>query len=181
MLANVRQVTDIETKPLDMAAIVDEALARLSDRIAASDAKLIKPQAWPPATGYGPWVEEVWANYISNAIKYGGDPARVKLGAERSRAPSSDGDGPMACFWVRDNGPGLTAEQQSKLFSVHALRYRAGRGPRPGIVHRAAHHREVGRRASAWRAEVGQGSTFWFTLARRGRARRSNALNEIQV
>jgi hypothetical protein len=27
-------------------------------------------------------VEEIWANYISNAIKYGGDPPRLELGAE---------------------------------------------------------------------------------------------------
>jgi PAS domain S-box-containing protein len=165
LLANVRQVTDIETKPLDMAAIVDEALARLSDRIAASDAKLIKPQAWPPATGYGPWVEEVWANYISNAIKYGGTPTRVKLGAERvPRAQNSDGDGPMACFWVRDNGPGLTAEQQSKLFSQFTrldTERAEGHGLGLSIARRIVE--KLGGSVGV-ESEVGQGSTFWFTL-----------------
>ena len=27
---------------------------------------------WPVALGYGPWAEEVLANCLSNAIKYGG-------------------------------------------------------------------------------------------------------------
>jgi signal transduction histidine kinase len=62
------------------------------------------------ALGYAGWVEEVWVNYISNAIKYGNKPPRVELGA----TPQPDG---MIRFWVRDNGPGLSPEQQAKLFT----------------------------------------------------------------
>ena len=47
-----------------------------------SGAKIGLPQRWPVAHGYGPWIEEVWANYISNAIKYGGTPPQIELGAD---------------------------------------------------------------------------------------------------
>jgi signal transduction histidine kinase len=165
LLSNVRQVTDIETEPLDMAAIVDEALERLSDRIAASDAKIIKPGAWPQGSGYGPWVEEVWANYISNALKYGGTPTRVILGAEEiSRTPSSDGGDPMARFWVRDNGPGLTPAQQSKLFNQFTrldTERAEGHGLGLSIARRIIE--KLGGEVGV-ESERGQGSTFWFTL-----------------
>jgi hypothetical protein len=29
------------------------------------------------AMGYAPWVEEIWVNYFSNAIKYGGQPEKA--------------------------------------------------------------------------------------------------------
>jgi len=60
--------------------------------------------------GHAPWIEQVWINYISNALKYGGRPPRVELGAD----PPSDG---AVRFWVRDNGPGFTPEEQARLFT----------------------------------------------------------------
>ncbi|NLF76891.1 MAG: HAMP domain-containing histidine kinase, partial [Chloroflexi bacterium] len=54
--------------------------------------------------------EEVWANYINNAIKYGGEPPCVELGA------TAQPDGTVR-FWVRDNGAGLTEEEQTRLFT----------------------------------------------------------------
>ena len=67
------------------------------------------PDHWPIALGYSPWIEEVWVNYISNAIKYGGRPPRVELGA----TVQADG---MVRFWVRDDGSGLTPAEQAQLF-----------------------------------------------------------------
>ena len=47
---------------------------------------------------------------ISNALKYGGRPPRVELGA------TAQEDGTVR-FWVRDNGPGLAPEEQVRLFT----------------------------------------------------------------
>ncbi len=111
LLATVRS-QEVETQPLDMATIVADALSRLRDLVEQSGAEIILPEAWPAALGYAPWVEEVWFNYISNAIKYGSQPPRVELGADFP--PDSPG---MVRFWVQDNGPGLTPEEQSRLFT----------------------------------------------------------------
>jgi signal transduction histidine kinase len=98
-----------ETTDLDMTSIVGRALHRLMYRIEGNGAKVALPETWPAAVGYGPWIEEVWVNYIDNAIKYGGSPAYVELGAKRANGTSR--------FWVRDNGRGLITEEQDNLFA----------------------------------------------------------------
>ena len=156
LLANVRQKTEIETEPLDMAEIVNAVLGRLDNRIAAADAEIIMPDEWPPTIGYAPWIEEVWANYISNALKYGGEPARVTLGAES--------DGAMARFWVRDNGPGLTPEEQGQLFTQFTrldTERADGHGLGLSIVQRIIE--KLGGEVGVESAPE-QGSAFWFTL-----------------
>ncbi len=107
VLFGLRQ-TGVQMERLDMAAVVAAALGRLVVGLRESAAEVVLPPAWPVALGHPSWVEEIWTNYISNAVKYGGHPPRVELGAtvEEGRVR----------FWVRDNGPGLTAEEQSRLF-----------------------------------------------------------------
>lgn len=108
LLTGVRKAK-IELKPLNMARIVAEVQQRLAYLIQEHQAKIIVSEYWPVALGHQPWVEEVWANYISNAIRYGGKPPRVQVGATLQ----SDG---MIRFWVKDNGPGLSSKKQSQLF-----------------------------------------------------------------
>ena len=105
---------EVEMAPVDMAFVVSEALVRVARFAEERHAEVIVPDVWPAALGYGPWIEEVWINYISNAIKYGGAPPRVELGA------TAQPDG-MVRFWVRDNGNGLATEQQAKLLGVTQL------------------------------------------------------------
>jgi signal transduction histidine kinase len=175
--------TEIEEQiePLDMAGIVAVALDRVTYRIERHQAKIILPDSWPAALGYGPWVEEVWTNYIGNAIKRGGRPPRVELGADpasiapREReAPSSvpprggKEGGEMVRFWVRDNGPGLSPGEQVRLFSpsgrhdrVRDDQYRQELALVQRIVEKLGG--EVG-----VESEVGQGSLFYFTLPAAG-------------
>ena len=99
---------------VQMAQVVANVQARLSYRIREKQAQLNVPQHWPDALGYGPWIEEVWANLLSNALNYGECPPRVELGA----SDSSDG---MLRFWIRDNGPGLPPEACTRLFTPGTL------------------------------------------------------------
>ena len=78
LLASVRQ-QEIKTEVLDMCHIVDEAIQRNYHLAKERNAQFIKPDYCMSAYGYSSWVEEVWANYISNAIKYGGDPPIIDL------------------------------------------------------------------------------------------------------
>jgi len=109
MLTGVRKAK-VELRPLNMARIVAEVQQRLAYLIQEYQAKIVVSEYWPTALGHKPWVEEVWANYLSNAIKYGGQPPQVRVGA----TAQSDG---MMRFWVRDNGPGFTLDEQVQLFS----------------------------------------------------------------
>jgi len=158
LLAGLRQ-EKVEIAALNMADIVDRALSRLTDRIDSCVAEVILPERWPSAVGYGPWVEEVWVNYIDNALKYGGRPLHVELGAERV-------DG-VSRFWVRDNGRGLAPEEQSRLFSPFTRIDQAhtkGHGLGLTIVRHIVER--LGGRVDVESPGVpGQGSVFSFTLA----------------
>jgi two-component system sensor histidine kinase/response regulator len=157
LLASARQMTDVDTSPLDMASIVDQVRQRLDYMIEEYQAEIVLPGAWPASWGHGPWVEEVWTNYISNALKYGGQPPRVELGATGQ-------DDDTVRFWVRDNGAGLTPEEQDRLFTPFTRldQVRAkGHGLGLSIVRRIVER--LGGQVSV-ESQVGQGSVFSFTL-----------------
>ena len=161
--APAEPATEIEEQiePLDMAGIVAVALERVTYRIDRYRAKIILPDSWPAALGYGPWVEEVWTNYIGNAIKHGGRPPRVELGADHPSVPSSGG---MVRFWVRDNGPGLSPGEQVRLFSPPGRRDRMQNeqyAQELALVQRIVE--KLGGEVGV-ESEVGQGSLFYFTL-----------------
>ncbi len=67
--------------------IFTEQPQRLAHMIEDNNGELIVPDEWPEALGSATWVEEVWTNYVSNALKYGGRSPRVELGA----TPTEDG------------------------------------------------------------------------------------------
>ncbi len=179
LLANVGQ-QDIQTKPLDMYQIIQEALKLLSAQIKARQADVILTPAttWPTVLGRAAWIEGVWVNYISNALKYGGDPdagipPRIEIGFD-DQFPSREGPGEGSDkdkhirFWVRDNGPGLTEEQRACLFTAFARLNPSrveGHGLGLSIVQRIVH--KLGGKVGV-ESQLGQGSLFYFTLKRIG-------------
>ena len=54
---------------VDMSSVVANVRDRLSYLIKERQAYIHLPESWPDAIGYAPWIEEVWANYLSNALK----------------------------------------------------------------------------------------------------------------
>ncbi len=160
LLAGVREM-EADVMPLDMEHIVSETLHRLTLLIKEHQAEIILPDTWPVALGYKAWVEEVWTNYLSNAIKYGGRPPRVELGATEQSGPSGQA---MVHFWVRDNGAGISAEAQKRLFTPFTRLEQAnlkGHGLGLSIVRRIVE--KLGGKVDV-ESQEGQGSTFGFTL-----------------
>jgi signal transduction histidine kinase len=158
LFASVREQA-IESHPINMVKIVDEVLARMELMIEQHHAVVVKPTVWPVAIGYGPWVEEIWANYLSNAIKYGGTPPLVELGARRET-------GGKIRFWVKDNGEGLNPDEQKKLFTSYTRlekNNRQGYGFGLSIVQRILERLdgEVGIECSG---QPGDGCVFSFSL-----------------
>lgn len=156
LLAQVRQA-EVPLKRVEMADVVEQAVARTAHLIREYDADVRLPREWPAALGYAPWVEEVWTNYLSNAVQYGGRPPRLEAGATRL-------DDGRVRFWVRDNGAGLSCEEQTRLFTpftrlsqTHTL----GHGLGLSIVRRIVEKLDgqVG-----VESEPGRGSVFYFTL-----------------
>ena len=146
-----------------MESVVAEALDRLSYMVEEYQAEIVLPETWPVVLGHPAWVEEVWVNYLSNALKYGGRPPRVELGAALQK------DGAtlhMVRFWVRDNGLGLTFEEQERLFTP-GTRLDQVRAKGHGLGLSIA--RRIVEKLGGWwgvESDVGKGSTFSFTLAK---------------
>lgn len=125
LLASVRK-EDVMAAPLEMVPIIQEATFRLRQKIEERKAEITLAEDFPSAIGYAPWLEEVWYNYLSNAIKYGGTPPKIVLGGELT------GDG-YARFWVKDNGSGLCHAEHSQLFIPYSLRTNSAEGNGLGL------------------------------------------------
>lgn len=156
LLARVRE-QDIIVQTINMADIIDEAIERLRFDIEASGAVIIKPASWPPVVGFETWIEEVWVNYISNGLKYGGQPPHITLAF-------TEQENNMMRFEVQDNGSGIKPEEIARLFNTFTrldVEKADGHGLGLSIVHRIVTRLggEVGVAST-----VGTGSTFYFTL-----------------
>ncbi len=152
-----------------MAGIVSEVQDRLSLMIQEHQPEIIVPKTWPQALGYAPWIEEVWANYLSNALKYGGRPPRVELGYSISDFEIRNSKSEIR-FWVRDNGRGLAPEEQAHLFTPFERLSQArieGHGLGLSIVQRIVH--KLGGQVGV-ESTPDQGSVFYFTLPAASRA-----------
>lgn len=110
LMAGVAQNKQVDIDVVNMEEVLQEVIQqRLLYMIEQHQAELQLPHSMPTALGYAPWIQEIWANYISNAIKYGGKPPKLIIGAT---ALEDD----VVQYWVQDNGRGLTEEEQAQLF-----------------------------------------------------------------
>jgi len=160
MLSEIQQKS-VTPKPIDMAKLIERTLKSLGPVIKRHHGEISSPHTWHTALGHAPWIEEIWTNYITNALKYGGQPPRLQLGSTRL-------EDNQVGFWVRDNGDGLTPEQQAILFrqftQLDHVRL-SGHGLGLWIVKRIAN--KLG--GDAWvesDGKPGEGCTFYFSLPR---------------
>jgi signal transduction histidine kinase len=97
----------------------------------------------------------VWVNYLTNAIKYGGEPPRLLISAD----VVDDG---FVRYAVRDNGPGIPPERLGLLFTAsQQTRRRNSHGFGLSIVRQIVE--KLGGRVGV-ASELDTGSTFWFEL-----------------
>lgn len=157
MLAGVRHTAPVNVEPVELSAVVDRVRHILRREINGAGATVLWAANWPRVTAVAPWVEAVLTNYLSNAIKYGGDPPEIEVGTTET----NDG---FVTVWVSDNGTGVAPRDRNSLFEEF---YRAKKDGKAGfgiglsIAERIV--RRLGGTVGVDTREAG-GSVFWFTL-----------------
>lgn len=144
--------------PLDSAAVVRQIWnIRLRGLRDERGGRLELPAEWPVVEGHLSWVEEIWANLLSNALKYGGEDPLIQVAIVHEPLD-------QVRFMVRDHGLGLTPEMMDRLFQPftrfhkeHAEGHGLGLSIVQELVTRSGGVLEV-------ESTPGEGSEFRFTL-----------------
>ena len=144
-------------EPVDMVALAHSAYGEITTERQRGQASLTIGNL-APATGDPTLLRQVWANLLSNALKFTSDEPAPSIMVDGRQA---DGE---AVYTVSDNGPGFDMRHSGKLFQVferlHGGEYE-GSGIGLAIVRRAveAHGGRV------WAESTpGHGATFSFAL-----------------
>jgi len=151
-LAGVRGAEQVKLETVDMGTVVKETLKRMELMLNQHNAIIVEPDAWLPAQGYGPWLEEVWYNYLSNGLKYGGTPPRLVLGNDQQ-------ENDMVRFWIKDNGPGIDPEALEKIFIPFFSTKKTGSGIGLSLSRQIMRQHEG---SITVRSTVGEGTEFFL-------------------
>ncbi len=120
VFAGIRVLDKKAFSTVSLSDCIEDALKRLEYYIEKEQVQIEKPDHWPSAFGYAPWITEVLVNYIGNAIKYGGNKKEgitpeLKLGFDLPGTFKPQIPG-QTRFWVSDNGDGIPEEKVYLLF-----------------------------------------------------------------
>ncbi len=151
----------LECAPIDVAELAQTVVSRLADGAAKKNQTLtacIEPDL-PPLVVDPYLLESAFTNLAENAVKYTPEGGRIEVALKREARG--------LVFSVADNGYGIAAEDQPKLFQrnvrIHRDEWKRVKGSGLGlfIVKKVA-QRHGG---DAWVESVeGQGSTFYLSL-----------------
>lgn len=150
----------LNLQPLNLRLSVDKVLGDLKVRADSRDIKLVNELPELTALADANRIDQVLANLVDNAIKYGRPSGMVKVGGKTM-------EGERLELFVQDDGPGIPPEALDRVFErfyrVDKARSRdqGGTGLGLSIVKHIvqAHGGEV------WaKSEPGKGASFYFTL-----------------
>jgi len=149
---------EVQKTTVDMTALAQSTFQELKDSMSSIKGKVVI-HPLPPAHADYSLMRQVYANLISNAIKYS-QPKENPLVEIGSVIENNE-----TIYFVRDNGVGFDMQYYDKLFRVFNRLHREeefeGTGVGLAIVKRII-TRHGGR---VWgEGEVGKGAIFYFTL-----------------
>jgi signal transduction histidine kinase len=163
LIGNLLELSRLERKKnlleeTDVKGIVREAVSRCEYSIKNSAAEISVAGEMPVLVCDRVRITEVFANLISNAVKFRRDePLRVEIGCVKK--------GPFYEFYVKDNGQGMEKNDLEKIFTMFTRlgteKDERGSGIGLNIVRRIIKTHGGSIRVES---EPGKGTTFYFTL-----------------
>ena len=150
----------LNLQPIEMHALVDKIFTHLNSKAENKNVHLINEMPDLTAKGDANRLDQVFANLVDNAIKYGRSQGVVKVGGKKLD------DGRLEIY-VHDDGPGIPAESLDRVFErfyrVDKARSRDQGGTGLGLS--IVKHIIQSHEGEVWaRSELGKGTTFFFTL-----------------
>ncbi len=151
---------ELNLHPVALPPLVEKVLADLQAKADNKGVQLVNELPELTAVADLNRLEQVLANLVDNAIKYGREQGSVRIGGRKLE------DGKLEIF-VRDDGPGIPPESLDRVFErfyrVDKARSRdqGGTGLGLSIVKHIVHSHG----GEAWvQSKLGEGATFFFTL-----------------
>jgi two-component system, OmpR family, phosphate regulon sensor histidine kinase PhoR len=150
----------LNLQPVELRPLVEKVFADLKPPAAAKGVTLTTALPDLTATADADRLEQVLANLVDNAIKYGRAQGTVTVGGKKID------DGKIEMF-VQDDGPGIPPEALDRIFErfyrVDKARSREQGGTGLGLS--IVKHIVQNHSGKVWaKSEPGQGATFFFTL-----------------
>jgi signal transduction histidine kinase len=146
------------SREVDMKSLAESVAAELRPQQSAS-AIAIRIGDLLPAIGDEAMLRQVWANLLSNALKFSSPKPEptIEVGGE-----ARDGE---LVYFVRDNGVGFDMNYVEKLFGVFNRLHRADEFPGVGVGLALTRRIVLRHGGRVWaEGRPGEGSTFYFAL-----------------
>jgi len=150
---------EVQIKPVQLEAVVDQAMQFLAAEITDGKARVQKQGAFAAVLAHRPMLIQALQNLLSNALKFTSSGVAPDIGLHAEER------GDRVRLWVEDNGIGIAPEYQSRVFNVFERLHGSDVYPGTGIglaIVRRAMERMGG--ASGMESGRSGGSRFWIEL-----------------
>lgn len=160
----------LDYKAVDVADVVDEVIRSIRRQIEDKKQEIViqVPDSLSPAWADQTRVSQVLTNLVSNAYKYTPEGGKIIVGAELSANQwDPEGAAQVVHIWVKDDGIGISQEDQQMIFSkfFRSDDQKAREAPGTGLGLNITKSLAEMQGGKIWfESEFREGTTFHFTI-----------------
>lgn len=147
----------VDFEPIDMNQILNDLNEELSIEFSKNNVEFERPNEWPVLIGNAVYIGQIFQNLILNAINYNSKKSKkIKILFEEQDH--------VFKFGVQDNGDGIEETYRDQVFDMFFKKNKKDQessGAGLALVKKMV---ELHQGQVSLETEVGEGSTFYFTL-----------------
>jgi two-component system phosphate regulon sensor histidine kinase PhoR len=155
----------LNLQPVELRPLAEKVFSDLKPPAASKNVELVNQLPEFTVTGDVNRLEQVLANLVDNAIKYGRAQGRVIVGGKKLAGEKIE-------IFVQDDGPGIPPESLDRIFErfYRADKARSREQGGTGLGLSIVKHIVQVHGGEVWaKSEVGRGATLFFTLTEAGK------------